>query len=544
MKKIVLTLTILALAFNLTAFAVSADSHATGIIPAELITAAIEDGSIIILTAETGTIISAQSLFAIRDSGVTAKFLLPSGITVSIDPAKITDSAKTTDLNVFILAIGNTDVLNGWVWEDWGWEDPIAEWPVEIWDEPDIYWPGWQSFDEYWADYGAYYREWYPDVDWNVLNNLKTWEDYYDFWNDYWNTWNERMSDFTYYWSFYGERYKEWYPDADISALNNAKTWDEYYAFWDNYWANWVYVPRAFDEYMADYRAYYPDWYSAEWYPDINWAAFNNLKSWDEYYAFWDSYWASYVSPFIYESFYEIDFINGIRSVWKETRRATGEVIYEGGWWMDYRVLIIPAATGKFGFEIAVEIPESMFSAAGISTQKDFVSVNYLDEDYIYIFGDEALPVNADGSVTFPLTTGLVYMLMEWWDWDSYIYYNDDVKYDYGRAVPMPATDMGGAPTGGNSRDMAVAESGGGSWGSPALMGMGGFTDGFGVMYDANGNMIDRSSLARGGGEIGIVAISADLEENPKTSASSVSTLVAFLMLGAAATFVSRKKKA
>jgi hypothetical protein len=77
------------------------DKYPCGCIPAEILTTALEsDTPIITLTESTGTIITEELLQIIIESEKVVQFELPNGLTVTIDPEKITDIPESFNLNV------------------------------------------------------------------------------------------------------------------------------------------------------------------------------------------------------------------------------------------------------------------------------------------------------------------------------------------------------------------------------------------------------------------------------------------------------------
>jgi hypothetical protein len=583
-KKLIAALTIMALTLSLAAAAAFAAEDLAG--------------SGITLSGASGTVISAESLLAIRNSGTDAQFVLPNGVRVTIVASSITDNVKDTDINVRLMAVGNTNALNGWddwyyddwyyddwYWDDWGdwnsywgyYEELYIEWYPEIapavfrafksWDDYDAFWDdyhSWESFlarerdnfaewypqmdtaifdtfeswddfwdfwDEYWSNWDTYwgyyeelYIEWYPEVDPAVFRAFKSWDDFYDFWDNYrwddwyYDDWYYDWDDWDSYWGYNEGFYISWYPEIDPALFSALKSWDDYYDFWDEYWDNWVWTPQPFAEYLELYRDDYPRWYQEDRYPDINWNAFNNLTSWDEYYDFWDNYFDNWVNPYIYEWGYRFDAANGISNVDREIRRETGELVYEYEWWLGYLILIVPSAEGELGFELIVDIPASLFAEAEMFRwyEGDEIIVYrlfYHDSDLMQIDNFFFQPLNNDGSASVRINTGNIYWIEESYSYDYY----DDWGFD---AAAPAAMEREGAGRG------------------PDIL-----TDEFGVIYDADGNVIDRSALARGGGDLEAGQISGGEDGNPITGVAAGS-FAGLLVLAAGVAIVSRKRKA
>jgi len=83
-------------------------------IPFEIVENALNDDEpYIVLTEETGTLISAEELQAIKDNGVPVQIELPNGLVIIIDPEKISDDANHLDINIdIVIANEETNVRN------------------------------------------------------------------------------------------------------------------------------------------------------------------------------------------------------------------------------------------------------------------------------------------------------------------------------------------------------------------------------------------------------------------------------------------------
>ncbi|MCL2078162.1 MAG: InlB B-repeat-containing protein [Oscillospiraceae bacterium] len=71
-----------------------------------------ENNPRVVLDSGTGTIISANTLQAIKANGKTVQIQLENNLVISIDPAKITSNARTIDLNMNVVFVGSYNQLN------------------------------------------------------------------------------------------------------------------------------------------------------------------------------------------------------------------------------------------------------------------------------------------------------------------------------------------------------------------------------------------------------------------------------------------------
>ncbi|MDR1754103.1 MAG: NPXTG-anchored protein, partial [Eubacterium sp.] len=80
----------------------------------EIISEAIKsDDSIVYLNEKDGSVISGESLKAIKNAGKEITFVLDNGFKIKINPDKISDNVKSIDLNMQIAAVGDKpDIIN------------------------------------------------------------------------------------------------------------------------------------------------------------------------------------------------------------------------------------------------------------------------------------------------------------------------------------------------------------------------------------------------------------------------------------------------
>jgi hypothetical protein len=140
----------------------------------------------------TGTIICESALFAIRDFGITMYFELPSGLTVWIEPDKITDTARAADINITLVPVGweLANEFNGVQLvtpnDDFFVERPLPPEPaiaVIDWE--------WEWIDVEWcmgcgqvADNCENTEKCADDFDWEAY-----WEAERIYWEEYWENW-------------------------------------------------------------------------------------------------------------------------------------------------------------------------------------------------------------------------------------------------------------------------------------------------------------------------------------------------------------------
>ncbi|MCL2076980.1 MAG: hypothetical protein FWH08_01055 [Oscillospiraceae bacterium] len=134
-----------------------------------------------------------------------------------------------------------------------------------------------------------------------------------------------------------------------------------------------------------------------------------------------------YVPKYSLERWYEVDEQKGVSWIEKRIVNETGEVEAEYGFWMESIVFISAAEEGDYGFELGIEIPESILLQAGLEpwNEKTWFNWDYAAltrvEDGSGELEEQLFPVSGDArTITVGLNQGGHYFLKGGYDYDGW----------------------------------------------------------------------------------------------------------------------------